>query len=253
MASKEAVVRIGVDVKTVREYVECRIAEEITRMAQLRDVDLNEWLDGIGFKPANTEAKQLGHELARAMVANVGSALHEVLPAGRDKSLVFTALEDVLMRANRALALGGGPVRQDEKAVASMRRALAVSPTRLPEDPRIGEYKADQIRPVADVPLPESDVHEPYWASNVSGSAGDTWALALDATTGRVSVATVCHDPMVIADICQEFLAGRNANPTGPFRGFVVHFEDRETVGAVLTEIAEAADRAFGQLPDAPL
>jgi hypothetical protein len=107
-----------------------------------RDVDLAGWLDGIGFKPANSEAKQLGHEAARKLVAKLGEQLHYVLPAGRDKSLVFTALEDVLMRANRALALGDGPNK--EATLGSLRALIEEAGARLPEDPRIDQYKAEQ-------------------------------------------------------------------------------------------------------------
>lgn len=106
-----------------------------------RDVDLESWLDGIGFKPADTVAKQVGHQVAREYVANVGAVLHEVLPPGRDKSLVFSLLEDVLMRANRALALGGGPVDQSDGAIAALQQAVADSPMQLPRDHR---YEADQ-------------------------------------------------------------------------------------------------------------
>jgi hypothetical protein len=53
--------------------------------------------------------KQVAHEAARQRVADLGEDLHRFLPPGRDKSIVFTLLEDVLMRANKALAVGGGP------------------------------------------------------------------------------------------------------------------------------------------------
>lgn len=77
-----------------------------------RDVDLEVWLDGVGYHAPDSRAKLLGHQVTREYVASLGTMLHEVLPAGRDKAMVFSALEDVLMRANRALALGGGPADQ---------------------------------------------------------------------------------------------------------------------------------------------
>lgn len=118
-------------------------------MHQGRDIDLRQWLDGIGFHPANTELKQVGHELARQLVALLGTHLHMLLPAGRDKSLAFTHLEDVLMRANRALALGDGPpptvVVEDAKALlANLKEILSQLGSGLPDDARIEAYKAAQ-------------------------------------------------------------------------------------------------------------
>lgn len=107
---------------------------------QPRDVDLDQWLDGIAFHPANSARKQLGHEAARQLVADLGRMLHGLLPAGRDKSLAFTALEDVLMRANRALALGDGP--RDDLDDSTLERLASHGP--LEEDPRVTAYKAEQ-------------------------------------------------------------------------------------------------------------
>lgn len=113
-----------------------------------RDIDLAEWLDGVGFHPADTELKQLGHETVRRLIAELGVRLHYILPPGRDKSLVFKLLEDALMRANRALAICGGP--DPERVTAGSLRVLIDGGTLgdavLPEDPRIGEYKAEQLR-----------------------------------------------------------------------------------------------------------
>jgi len=106
-----------------------------------RDVDLAEWLDGVGFKPADTEPKQLGHEAARNLVAQLGAVLHWLLPAGRDKSLTFTHLEEVLLRANRALALGGGPLSGDVEQLSHLAKLVLVAGVRAPEDPRVETYK----------------------------------------------------------------------------------------------------------------
>lgn len=111
-----------------------------------RDIDLTQWLDGVGFHPANTELKQLGHEVTRKLVAQLGVQLHYVLPASREKSLAYTHLEEVLMWANKALAIGGGP-DPDEVTVGSLRGILAdgtLGDAVLPEDPRIEQYKAQQ-------------------------------------------------------------------------------------------------------------
>lgn len=114
-----------------------------------RDVDLAEWLDGIGFHPGNTELKQRAHEFVRLLAALHGTHLHQLLPAGRDKSLAFTHLEDVLMRANRALAIGGGPrdsvmPEMLNRAIEDAKRVLADLESVVPYDPRIAEYEQEQ-------------------------------------------------------------------------------------------------------------
>lgn len=127
-----------------------------------RDVDLNDWLDGIGFKPADTVAKQVGHAAVREFVANIGVVLHEMLPPGRDKTIAFTLLEDVLLRANRALALGGGPVDQSDETIRELQQQIAASPVGLPRDHRyeaeqrgesVFEHVTDAPQDVAGVPL----------------------------------------------------------------------------------------------------
>lgn len=122
---------------------------------QPRDISLTDWLDGVGFHPADTELKQRAHELARLMTATYATHMHNLLPAGRDKSLVFTHLEDVLVRANRAIALGKGPrpgveLEPNEgraglrTMVAEFKQILADLDARVPYDPRIAQYEATQ-------------------------------------------------------------------------------------------------------------
>jgi hypothetical protein len=109
-----------------------------------RDVDLGQWKTGIGFHPDSTVRKQRGHEAARLLVHRFGELLHDLLPPGRDKSLVFTLLEDVLMRSNRALALDGpGTVTDDflETLVADLAEVV----TGAHVDPRIDPHKAEQL------------------------------------------------------------------------------------------------------------
>jgi Lon protease-like protein len=74
-----------------------------------RDVRLDEWINGTRHHPPANEATADAHAKARDLVAWLGRELHELLPAGRDKNLAFTHLEDVLMRANRAIAIHGVP------------------------------------------------------------------------------------------------------------------------------------------------
>jgi len=125
-----------------------------------RDVDLDSWLDGIGFHPADTMAKQVGHQVAREFVANMGAVLHELLPAGRDKAMVFIVLEDVLLRANRALALGGGPADQSDEAIAELAAQVAASPIGLPRDRR---YEAEQRGEVTEAVVVVEGQPAPQW------------------------------------------------------------------------------------------
>jgi hypothetical protein len=122
-----------------------------------RDVDLADWLDGIGFHPANTELKQVGHELARSLVALVGTHLNMLLPPGREKSLVFTHLEEVLMWGNKALAVHDGPkpsvALEDAQALLTeLRQAQQMIGATLPRDARIEQYEAEQRGEVAKSP-----------------------------------------------------------------------------------------------------
>lgn len=116
-------------------------------MTQPRDVDLVDWLDGVRHHPPLNDATITGHDFARHIIANAGALLHGLLPPGREKSLAFTALEDVLMRANRALAIQGGPAVQDEGYVEWMRQVIADSEI--------------QLDPVPGTPLDDAGADEP--------------------------------------------------------------------------------------------
>lgn len=114
-----------------------------------RDAEAAEFRDGLGFHPANTRRIQLAHECARLLAALMGTHLVHLLPNGREKSLAKTALEDVMMRSNRAIALGKGPhpeVEEDDLTllVADLKLVLRQLGAGLPEDPRVEEYKAEQ-------------------------------------------------------------------------------------------------------------
>jgi hypothetical protein len=153
--------------------------EHVTHPGTPRDVDLEDWLDGIGFHPANTKAKQVGHQAAREYVANMGAILHEVLPPGRDKTIVFKLLEDVLMRASRALAIGGGPVFQTEEAIAELEKQVAASPISLPRDHR---YETEQLGLPVEVPGTPVDEVAQRHQGTVDGQGWET------ETVGEVSV-----------------------------------------------------------------
>lgn len=118
-----------------------------------RDVDLGGWLNQLAFHPANTKAKQLGHEYVRSVMAGVGAALHDVLPPGADKSVVYRLLGEVVMYANRALAVGGGPMNADETTLHTLRAAVDQANVLFEtisedfrQDSRVQrEYKAEQV------------------------------------------------------------------------------------------------------------
>ena len=199
-----------------------------------RDVSLVQWLDGVGFHPADTELKQLGHEAARLLVALLATHLHQMLPPGRDKSLVFTHLEDVLMRANRALALGGGPklgVSLDalREMVDALKATLAKLGSAVPEDARIGDYKAEQrgdtlaamvsrspLDPVAPYEY-QRDIEggfERFEAGITAGWRGEPVArlgvVEHDNDAGTSRATAVIDDPSVLEEISSYALAMAN-------------------------------------------
>jgi hypothetical protein len=107
-----------------------------------RDVDLAAWLNAAGFHPADTTLKQLGHQAARTIIGELGTILWQILPPSREKSLVFTALEQARWAANQALAVHGGPGEHvTEDNLRDLIASLAVD---MPTDPRIREYEAQQ-------------------------------------------------------------------------------------------------------------
>lgn len=54
---------------------------------------------------APTETTRVYHEIVGELILKLAHQLDEILPAGREKSLVLTHLEDVRMRANQAIAV----------------------------------------------------------------------------------------------------------------------------------------------------
>jgi hypothetical protein len=206
-----------------------------------RDVNLDEWLDGIGFKPADTERKQLGHEAARQTIAEVGRLLHGLLPAGRVKSLVFTDLERVLHRANQALAVGGGPHEWIDDD--TLRRLAAHGP--LVADPRVEEYKAGQrgekviteARPVEAVHEHEPAEPTETYREEVRGAAGETVLQvsgSLFRAGGYVDLAVVCTDRETVDQVIQD----------ARFAGFHRTLDTAEQVQHAVNAILTAAEHA---------
>lgn len=60
------------------------------------------------YPPAN-DTTIAAHELLRDLAKAHAKAVMDLLPAGREKSVVMTHLEDALMWANAAVARSGGP------------------------------------------------------------------------------------------------------------------------------------------------
>lgn len=56
------------------------------------------------FHPANTDEKQRAHADVRALIGDLADTFQGTLPAGREKSLVFTKLEEAMFWANAAIA-----------------------------------------------------------------------------------------------------------------------------------------------------
>lgn len=63
----------------------------------------------MGFHPADTDLKREAHGLLRDLAKAHAKAVMDLLPAGREKLLVLTSLEEALMWANAAVARNGGP------------------------------------------------------------------------------------------------------------------------------------------------
>jgi hypothetical protein len=65
------------------------------------------------------------HELARELAKAHAKALMDLLPPGREKSLVLTALEEALMWANAAIARNRGPAQHvSEETLVDIRAAF---------------------------------------------------------------------------------------------------------------------------------
>lgn len=56
------------------------------------------------FHPATTEEKRDEHTSVRQQCLRLALSLNETLPEGREKSLVMTHIEEVMLWANAAIA-----------------------------------------------------------------------------------------------------------------------------------------------------
>lgn len=69
-------------------------------MRYTSDIDLK---NRMGFHPATDETKPI-FEANRTMFISLACELNAVIPEGREKSLMFTALQEALMWANAGVA-----------------------------------------------------------------------------------------------------------------------------------------------------
>jgi hypothetical protein len=95
-------------------------------MTAPHDIDMVQAANELRHHAPPDERTADAHELARSTVFAALALLAAFVPAGRDKSLMKTHLEDALMRANRAIAVNEGPIPQaDIQALAeSLNRVL---------------------------------------------------------------------------------------------------------------------------------
>lgn len=207
-----------------------------------RDVPLADWLDGVAHHAPTTNATVLAHTVVRRLVADLGTTLFQILPPGRDKILVFTALEDVLMRANRAVAISGGPAPHvteedldgllaDKGPVGTGAQERAERSTGVTGDgPEAAQVHAAALSGAA---LGE-DYTDAYTA--VLEGEVETYETRLSAVDGHVQVGVVCTDEVAMEQAIDE----------DTFKGFFADYADRDAVEELAASLLTAANRAFG-------
>lgn len=60
------------------------------------------------YHPANTQERRDAHESVRDLCTQLALNLNDIVPEGREKSLVMTTLEEVMFWANAAIARQDG-------------------------------------------------------------------------------------------------------------------------------------------------
>lgn len=70
------------------------------------DVDVR-----LSYYPPTGPVTRDAHELVRDLSKAYGKVLMDLLPAGREKSLVLTGIEETMFWANAAIARNGGPAQ----------------------------------------------------------------------------------------------------------------------------------------------
>lgn len=77
------------------------------------EIDLKELENRFGFHPATDETKKL-HQDVREGFVEFTDRLLKLIPEGREKSLVVTALEEASMWANAGIARNLAPLKLGE-------------------------------------------------------------------------------------------------------------------------------------------
>lgn len=68
-------------------------------------MDVDELLNRFAYHPPKDEAAKMAHEIVRATVGTLAVSLNDLLPESREKSLALTALQEVMMWSNAAIAI----------------------------------------------------------------------------------------------------------------------------------------------------
>lgn len=71
-------------------------------------MDIDDLNNRFRFHPATTTGRQLAHESVREIARTAANQLNDLLPEGREKSLVMTHLEEAMFWANAAIARSRG-------------------------------------------------------------------------------------------------------------------------------------------------
>lgn len=77
----------------------------------------DELIDRFRFHPAITQESQEAHNRVRQLCMELALDLNELIVDGREKSLVMTKLEEVMMWANASIARNGGPAEPTERGM----------------------------------------------------------------------------------------------------------------------------------------
>lgn len=74
--------------------------------------------NNFGFHPATPVTGPM-HDEARLLIRTLAHDLNELVPEGRHKSVMFTKLEEVMHRANAAIACDTPPPPTEDPALAT--------------------------------------------------------------------------------------------------------------------------------------
>lgn len=67
-------------------------------------MDISDIANRFAFHPATTEEKRADHGTVRQITADAALLLNDIVPDGREKALMMTALETVMFWGNAGIA-----------------------------------------------------------------------------------------------------------------------------------------------------